>query len=231
MLAVSTLLIAVSISAVFADSTRQPARDHSLQTPVNRLLRIMPLGDSITEGQSVPGSYRVELAALLAADQRPFTFVGSQSNGPADLEQRAHEGHPGWCLEKCENNLRDHLTEWLKPAQPDIVLLDAGTNDLLTGSSRPEAAEHLEHVVDDIYQTVPSAHLYIAQIRNGGAFNKGVAEVVSRANSSGRFAAVVNLDDSGGFTETDYIDGIHPNVEGADKMGRAWYAVMRVDGF
>lgn len=227
----SVILFAGAIAIFFADSDDQSAQDHPVRAVSSAPLRIMPLGDSITEGQSVPGSYRIELATLFTADHRPFDFVGSQSNGPPGLTDHDHEGHPGWCLANCANNLDDHLAEWLTTYRPDVVLLDAGTNDLLTGASKQEAVDRLRTVVDHIYRMLPDAHLYIAQIHGAGTFNQGVVEVASQAGSRGHFAVVVNMDNTGGFAESDYLDGIHPSARGADLMGRMWYAAMRENGF
>src|SRR4051794_38567237 len=48
-------------------------------------VRIMPLGDSLTDGQDIPGGYRIDLWARFAADGEPINFVGSQANGPPSL--------------------------------------------------------------------------------------------------------------------------------------------------
>ena len=41
-------------------------------------IRVMPLGDSITEGTQVPGGYRIGLWQRLAAAQYRVDFVGSE---------------------------------------------------------------------------------------------------------------------------------------------------------
>jgi hypothetical protein len=63
---------------------------------------IMPLGDSITEGQPWPNpetrvAYRLALHDLLAVNGFSFDFVGTLSNGYAVANfDPNHEGHPGW---------------------------------------------------------------------------------------------------------------------------------------
>jgi GDSL-like Lipase/Acylhydrolase family len=231
MVAISAILFATSVSVAFSDPAPQGVAGF-VQVPADQPIRIMPLGDSITAGESVPCSYRIELAKLLEADRRMFAFVGTQSNGPPDLKYRWHEGHSGWCLAECgNNNLHDHLYQWLTVTQPDVVLLDAGTNDLLQKASKPEAVDRLRLVVGDIYRVLPDTHLYIAQIRDGGAFNDGVVDVAAQARAGGHFAVVVNMDDSGGFDDDDYVDGIHPSAGGADKMASKWYEAMRANSF
>lgn len=76
-------------------------------------LRIMPLGDSITEGigrdsdssgnpeldTPLPpqrGGYRAPLEDLLQAANWNFDFVGSRSHGGSVMSDSHHEGHPGF---------------------------------------------------------------------------------------------------------------------------------------
>ena len=58
-------------------------------------VRVMPLGDSITDGYNVPGGYRINLWQRLAAGRYTVDFVGSGFNGPASLGDHDHEGHSG----------------------------------------------------------------------------------------------------------------------------------------
>src|SRR4051794_5327790 len=57
-------------------------------------VRVMPLGDSITEGTQVPGGYRIGLWQRFTTNGNRVDFVGSQFNGPARLGDPDPEGHP-----------------------------------------------------------------------------------------------------------------------------------------
>src|SRR3954453_23694983 len=48
-------------------------------------VRVMPLGDSITEGTQVPGGYRIGLWQRLSGGGYRIDYVGSQFNGPSSL--------------------------------------------------------------------------------------------------------------------------------------------------
>ncbi len=61
-------------------------------------LKIMPLGDSITDGYNVPGGYRAELWRLLDVAGTHVNFVVSLQSGPSGLPDKDHEGHSGWCI-------------------------------------------------------------------------------------------------------------------------------------
>ncbi|MEW9533764.1 SGNH hydrolase, partial [Microbispora sp. NPDC049125] len=73
-------------------------------------VRVMPLGDSITEGTQVPGGYRIGLWQRLAAGRYTIDFVGSQYNGPGNLGDHDHEGHPGWRIDQIDAN----ITGWAR---------------------------------------------------------------------------------------------------------------------
>src|SRR5690349_17858040 len=90
-------------------------------------VRVMPLGDSITEGTQVPGGYRIGLWQRLAAAGYRVDFVGTQSNGPAALGDHDHEGHPGWRIDQIDAN----ISGWLATTGARTVLLHIGTNDVL----------------------------------------------------------------------------------------------------
>lgn len=89
-------------------------------------VRIMPLGDSNTWGQLVPGSYRTQLYQDLATEGIRTQFVGSLSNGPDALPSKNNEGHSGWTI----SQIAGGVDTWLKASQPQIVLLMIGTNDI-----------------------------------------------------------------------------------------------------
>src|SRR5690606_20101241 len=80
-------------------------------------VRIMPLGDSITDGLTVPGGYRIDLWQKLVADGYTIDFVGSQSNGPASLGDRDHEGHSGWRIDQIDAN----IVGWLQRYTPRTI--------------------------------------------------------------------------------------------------------------
>src|ERR1051326_5652104 len=87
----------------------------------------MPLGDSITDGYTVPGGYRIGLWERFGPGKSTVDLVGAQSNGPARLGDHDHEGHSGWRIDQIDAN----VVGWLNSYQPHTVLLHIGTNDIL----------------------------------------------------------------------------------------------------
>ncbi|MET1073917.1 MAG: hypothetical protein ABWY11_14825, partial [Umezawaea sp.] len=79
------------LAAGMAVTTTAPAQ----AAESNGGVRVMPLGDSITDGYNVPGGYRINLWQRMAAAGQTVDFVGSGVNGPAALGDHDHEGHSG----------------------------------------------------------------------------------------------------------------------------------------
>lgn len=83
----------------------------------------MPLGDSITQWQcnnESSGGYRSFLGDSIKHGGYSFDFVGSQ------YDCGNHEGHSGWTIAQLEGIAATVLAAHT----PDVVLIQAGTNDL-----------------------------------------------------------------------------------------------------
>jgi len=151
---------------------------------VNGAVRIMPLGDSITQGVwyssstnacndpinsncPAPGvrvSYRQKLYNDLEALSPKYAvnMVGSLSNGvDAGLTQPNHEGHPGDTALQIANGDPGNggtvvgLSTWLTANPPDIILLHIGTN-LFSVSSYPDVGTILDNINSWVHATYPT---------------------------------------------------------------------------
>jgi lysophospholipase L1-like esterase len=188
------------------------------------LVKIMPLGDSITYGEGIPsyGGYRNLLGALLESDGIQFDFVGSQKSGEEVLADSDHEGHPGWRI----SDIREAIdTEgWLETYQPDIILLHIGSNDLRYGN-QVYTAERLSLLLDDILARLPETHVLVARIirtRWGSDtkhiyYNNKITDIVS---SKGERVSIVDMQDV--LSKGDFTTLYHPSPRGYDKMAHAW---------
>lgn len=222
----------------------------SPENTVKSPIKIMPLGDSITNGFSVAGAYRNRLCELLVQNNlsESVDFVGSQSTGTG--YDKDNEGHSGWAIaavpvsgdveKKGRQGLTENIDSWMDTYEPDIVLLQIGTNDILSLYDLDNVPMRLEALVDKILAKLPQrGKLYIAKIpyiAENATYNKTgknqteMSEIVDTYN-----AAVTNLaeekgltlvDINGALTLFDLKDGIHPTVDGYAKMGDLWYEVL-----
>ncbi|WBB64328.1 SGNH/GDSL hydrolase family protein [Streptomyces sp. WMMC500] len=189
-------------------------------------VRVMPLGDSITDGFTVPGGYRIDLWEKLVAGGQDVDFVGSQSNGPDSLGDKDHEGHSGWTISQIDQN----ISAWLATYTPDTILLHIGTNDMY-GGDPAGAPQRLAGLVDHITAQAPDADLYVATIIPLGfndsvvrAFNATIPGIVENAANAGK--NVHQVDMYSALTTADLADGVHPNAGGYSKMATVWHGAL-----
>jgi lysophospholipase L1-like esterase len=193
-------------------------------------VRVMPLGDSITDGFNVPGGYRTGLWQRLVAANYTVDFVGSQSNGPSNLGDHDHEGHSGWRIDQLDAN----IVSWLQATTPHTVLLHIGTNDIIQNLDLANAPQRLSTLVDHIIATVPTAEVFVATIIPLGtasqetsvqAFNAALPGIVQAKVNSGAHVHLVDMHSA--LTPADLADGIHPTSAGYDKMAVVWFTALR----
>lgn len=188
----------------------------------------MPLGDSITDGHNAyPGGYRVALWQRLTADGRAVAFVGSLSNGPAELGSRQHEGHTGWRIDQ----LGERIDDWLQQAAPHIVLLLIGTNDINTDHAIADAPARLSRLLDRVRAAAPYCEVLVATLpphanptgeRGVRAYNSALSGML--ADRGPNFQLV---DMHSALTVADLADGLHPGRSGFEKMAEVWYEALR----
>ena len=197
------------------------------QAESNGGVRIMPLGDSITDGYNVPGGYRTGLWQRAAADGRTWDYVGSGFNGPANLGDHDHEGHSGWRIDELDTN----ITGWLRTSNPRTILLHIGTNDIGQNRDVPNAPARLSTLIDHIRVLAPNAELFVAQIiptsnaaneTKTQTFNAALPGIVAQ---KGPLTHLVDMHSA--LTTADLADGVHPNAGGYDKMAARWYSALQ----
>jgi lysophospholipase L1-like esterase len=220
-------LIACAALAALAciGATSDPSVSLGATTP----LKIMPLGDSITDGYNIPGGYRIDLEDDLAARGISFDFVGSLSNGPTSLEDRNHEGHSGWRIDE----LRAYIDGWIAASQPDVVLLLIGSNDVAQNFQVATAPERLAGLIDRIHELRPATKIFVSSIpmstntayhSAAQAYNAEIPGIVGARSAVGRPIWFVN--GGGSLTLADMAEGSHPNASGYSKLADAWLAAL-----
>jgi lysophospholipase L1-like esterase len=193
------------------------------QTP-GTPIRIMPLGDSLTfgKGDKTENGYRADLFTWLTLSGVHTDFVGSQRDGTG--ADTGHEGHPGWRIAW----LTRHTGYWMKKYQPQVVLLDIGTNDLLRHQAAG-APDRLGVLIDKILAADPNVRIVLAKLlivkgqheREFRSFNAKLARVAAR------YPANVSLVDMSVIPASDTVDGVHPDQIGYRKMAFQWYQGLR----
>jgi len=197
-------------------------------------LRVMPLGDSITEAQGGFAAYRYWLWKDLELEGYPVDFVGSQYgvwNGdpPYSDYDQDHEGHWGWRADQ----ILASIGSWAAASLPDIVLIHLGHNDIWQGQSISSTIDELGQIIDTIRGVNPGASFLLAQVIPSihsaldsiPALNVQIAILGALMHSTE--SPVLVVDQHSGFDPwVDTYDGVHPNEPGEQKMAARWFAPL-----
>ena len=197
----------------------------------NATVRIMPLGDSITQSVSPHNSYRYYLWHLLLNQQYQVDFVGSlhgvgggpPANPDFDMD---HEGHAGWRADEIVANIQ----MWATQAAPDVVLLHIGTNDLCQGQSVESTVTDIGNIIDVLRTANPHIQILLAQVIGQAPFAScGILALNAQlpalaANKNQSESPIVLVDQYSGFDPTTMtFDGEHPNDIGESRMADRWF--------
>jgi|GEM_PF-1615411 hypothetical protein len=207
-------------------------------------IRIMPLGNSITQANSTHQSYRYPLWKKLIDDNLSFDYVGTMINNKygnpvwpdykGQVFDQNHEGHWGW---RADQILYGHpsapselyLALWLETYTPEIALIHLGSNDIIQYQSVESTISDLQEVIITIRnanpdvvillaQLIPTTLPVNAQITELNLQIPAIAETMSDPESP-----IYIVDQNTGFDpNADTYDGIHPNETGEEKMAQKW---------
>lgn len=184
------------------------------------------MGDSITDGFDTPGGYRIELFRLVNEAGKDITFVGSEQNGPTEVEgvpfPRNHEGHSGWTIGQVDEIVPSHALN----VDPHIILLHIGTNDMVFSANG--ASGRLGLLLDQIISAQPDALLVVSSIvpmsfsQDAIAqYNTQIPQLVDQRAMQG--ANIIFVDQFANFPIAELADGVHPSRAGYERMASTWY--------
>lgn len=213
--------------------------------------RIMPLGDSITNGGNGFVSYRYDLWFDLQIAGYAVDFVGARDflfGGGPDLASypdyfttfdRDHEGYWGWRTDE----IAAIVTGATTTAQPDVVLIHLGTNDIgqMGAAGVANADTNLRLIIDRIRSVRPNVTILLAQVipigPGSGYFpnadqvaplNTVVATIATEMNTLE--SPVILVDQNAGFDLATMVqpDGLHPNLAGEAQVADVWFATLEM---
>ncbi|UQC87654.1 uncharacterized protein CLUP02_13172 [Colletotrichum lupini] len=188
-------------------------------------LRVLPLGDSITNGfgSSSNAGYRGYFYNLATEVHNVVDMIGSVRSGDAD--DADHEGHNGATIAEISGYAERVLSQ-----RPNVVLLHAGTNDMGSDAGAVGAVNRLMNLVDMIIAKCPDATVLVARIIPStstsmqariNSFNDGVEDAMNARADDGKKVLVIRMDEAVGTA--DLIDGLHPNDLGYIIMATNWW--------
>jgi len=215
--------------------------------------KILPLGDSITEGccTAPEGGYRIELFTKAVNSNQTITFVGgtlsigdAKPNGPTTVAgqtfPQGNEGNGGYTIASpsSKGGIAGAITDQsCSTYKPDIVLLMIGTNDILQNIDLGNAPTRLGSLIDEIITDAPSALLVVSSIppccndTTVQAYNATIPDMVKTRAQAGKH--VLFVDAHAAFVKdanykADYIssDGLHPSTNGYAVIGDLFYGAI-----
>ncbi|KAH9909061.1 cellulose-binding protein [Xylariomycetidae sp. FL2044] len=184
-------------------------------------LRIMPLGDSITEITCWRSKLWDMLKAANVTDQ--IEFVGSMTNNPQNCQaedanwDKHHEGHSGFLAINIANSL---LEGWLAEAKPDVVMFMLGTNDVAQGRTVAAIISSYSLMVDLMRASNPNMKIIVDTVIPLPMANTNIqainAEIPSWAAELNTTESPIYINDVYPYPNSDLRDGVHPNDAGDD---------------
>ncbi|KAL1599455.1 Glucan endo-1,3-alpha-glucosidase agn1 [Paraconiothyrium brasiliense] len=208
------------------------------------LLRIMPLGASITQGlnadhsdQTLQGGYRQPLREWLRFNGWEVNYVGSKENG--NFADNQNEGHPGYQIAAVQQAMDPVMTQ----QQPNLVLLNAGTNDCTQADDASltptpgltwvkSIPDRLRTMIDLIYKESPGVTIILSTLLpnytpgNAPSYvnvaNQGIRQLYTEYAAKNAKMVLAEMD--GGWFQypADYSDVTHPNDLGYSMMASIW---------
>lgn len=218
--------------------------------PALAQVRVLPLGDSITNGGQLHASYRYELWFDLAQAGYSIDFVGreTQINGgdPPNPTwypnyftgfDRDHEGYWGFRTDEIAGLIDAAAAAGL----PDIVLMHLGTNDIgqngATGVTNADT--NVRFIVDRLRLQNPSVVILLARVIPIGmgtsyfanaaqvpTLNAVIDQIGSDLDTPQSPVLIVDLHTGFDLLTMMQTDGLHPNVVGESFMADGWRAVL-----
>ncbi len=210
-------------------------------------VRILPMGDSLTQGKEHDncGAYRPALLEMLDNDGVEYVFTGKHDWSRDNVKnfQFMHSGYGGATVELLASELQH-----VKNRDPDIVLLMIGRNDSGKGYYGSDLSDKIrDQLVIPMLEMYPDATIYVAGIppkRNGSdktmntgerpqtESNPAIKAMVEELKSEGKPVKFVDMSvEATGLTYEDYNeqDSTHPLPVGYEKIAKQWHNAIKDD--
>jgi lysophospholipase L1-like esterase len=186
----------------------------ALATPV----RVQLIGDSITQGEF----YRPVLRQLLADANCDVVFVGTKEEVLASGLEADHSGYGGWTADQ----IADAVEEWTTQAKPQVVTLQAGTNDFYRGHDVATTVEDIRRIITTVRKVNPEVRIVLNTTIQGVGIedqttelNNGLLRIVNELQQPQ--SPIVVVDQAFGFDwHTDTYDEVHPTPPASERMAK-----------
>ena len=149
-----------------------------------------------------------------------------------DFKDSQHEGHPGYVISAIRKKLQCSIS-----TKPNLVLLNAGTNDCVFNKDIPNAHVRMQGILDDLFKNIDGVTVLLSTLlrNNNDTVNANVIEVnkqyrqlVKDNQAKGRKIELAEMN-NGFIKEGDILsDNTHPTHDGYRKMAAVWACAFDV---
>lgn len=200
------------------------ARQQAASVP----LRIMSLGASVTfgTGSSTGNSYRKDLRDKLVAAGQTVNFVGEFTNG--NFTNKQVEAKPGFVIDQIAGLASNATPKYM----PNLVLMDAGTNNCNKGGLVPDAGANVTAMINNVFARSPGSTVILTSILVNKVpeqdacrvdINNQYKALVTNMTARGAKLVLVDMRGPDGPTTADLADQRHPNDAGYQKVATVWF--------
>ncbi|KAL7623652.1 hypothetical protein AAE478_005204 [Parahypoxylon ruwenzoriense] len=199
-------------------------------------LRIMSLGASLVRGEFSTGDigFRKTMRDELVGFGIPVNMVGSQRFG--DMLDNDLEAYGGNRV----SQIHEHATHIVPQLQPNLFLIQVGTNNVLQDRDVDKAGEHMEAFIDYLLGASPRSTVVFSTCLTNTVpdcepkildVNQQYRELVKKYDS--KPVLLAEMHPSEGFPDRPQVgdigpDGTHPTDHGYDLMGHIFTESVRV---
>jgi lysophospholipase L1-like esterase len=218
----------------------------------SRPLKIMPVGDSITDDCAINGAWRLYLQPLLQTNGYAFTNLGRWvSASTPTFTQTHHEGICGAVIAfpgmfaysgypTSSNYAQKTVADAIVNRTPDLFLIDLGVNDMGYGRNPYLVATNdMATLLDMIFEKVPSAQIIVGKPTsitrasigspaystygtNMPIFCAALQSMVNARRALGQNVFAADLFSTVNPATMLQGDGTHPNAAGFNAMAKEW---------
>ena len=191
--------------------------------------KILPLGDSITQGSGKCTSYTYPLWKDLTKEGYDFEYIGPRTK-TYDVGKLNHCGFGGKNVQ-----FFDKKIDSLYRVYPgDVVLMHMGHNHFIEEDPVEGMIQAHKSVIDKITAINPDVYIFVAQVIPSGKlpkyfyipeFNKELKKLVKSYHS--RHIILVNQEKGFDWQTMTVDDHVHPNELGADLMAGKWAKAIK----
>lgn len=213
-----------------AEEKKPDAKPHSL--------KLLCIGDSITQGDAYTTSWRYDLWKRLIDSNVKVDMVGTvTTNFEGDPEfpdhkgqqfDNEHEGRWGWTAGK----VAETLPLVLKKVDADVALIHLGSNDFLLGKGPRPVLEAHEAIIAALRADNPKIKIFVAQLIPNGApralpaFNKALPAAAKEWSTEQSPVYVVDMVTDFKLDDMTY-DQLHPEENGEAFMATRWFEALQ----